>query len=380
MPQSWGKGRCDKHISRRNPSMSPQDPPRQPDSQNSSSRQSTDSPCWSDMFCLKPLKHRKNSAKQEEVGRNHTRPNLGRTDAQGGEEGCRCLNSTACLVEELGTKSASSDPVTMDVLLGYFRESLASCAAILNCNKCTLASEINMLLAMAGRYMSFLCERVIQSYVGLQRCNNGRPPSDFIYSTRRTDQAMALGPGAKSEGVAYGESTVVDMWLSTYRIENGHERAEVLRCLVKVQISEFYKVLSKLKARSGGSSGPSGAALGGRRENAGGRGGSGSERGLPAYGNAVEHEGSFSGGIRGIETSVACEDKKMLQYGDCRDGTKMVTHRLHVAMQPADWNFEELFEVTKKRTDARKRRYLGNKQDERGYWTRRLEMLCQSHA
>ncbi|KAK3987242.1 hypothetical protein QBC44DRAFT_383326 [Cladorrhinum sp. PSN332] len=149
---------------------------------------------------------------------------------------CRCLQLSACLVEELGAKAAASDRAGMDVLLGDLRGALAQCATILDCERCVTARENNMLLAMAAKYMSTMCECVAVCYAEMRRtssCSNGgvqlNHESDYHHGGDRPDEIR----------------------FSTYLIENGRERMHVLGCLVDVQISEFAQMVARLKTRPG---------------------------------------------------------------------------------------------------------------------------------
>jgi hypothetical protein len=161
---------------------------------------------------------------------------------------CSCLHLSACLLEELGAKSANSDPAAMDVLLSYFRETIASYATIINCEQCTSASEKNMLLAMAGRYMSTICERIVVCYVRMKRSQEPRWRSSSSLESRGAGGGR--GRGVEDDlGSAFSNGD--DMWSSTYRIGSSYERMQVLRCIISVQIAEFWRLLEKLEACAG---------------------------------------------------------------------------------------------------------------------------------
>ncbi|KAK4220791.1 hypothetical protein QBC38DRAFT_493430 [Podospora fimiseda] len=135
---------------------------------------------------------------------------------------CSCLQLAACLVEDLSAKAAASDRADIDVLLGDFRSGLAQCSAIINCERCVTARENNMLLAMAAKYMSTICECVAVCYAEMRRTQQGS-------SSSNPDEIR----------------------FSTYLIENNRERIQVLGCLVNVQINEFAQMVARLKSRPG---------------------------------------------------------------------------------------------------------------------------------
>lgn len=249
MPQSWNTSPYDRNFSQKNSPLSRGDPQHIVANKSPLRR-----PGYKPNARLRPsgphsasAKEYQDATKQEGDGQGIT-PALGIKDTNE-KEGCRCLHITACLVEELGAKSANNDLAAMDVLLCDFRESLANCAAILDCEKCTSASENNMLLAMAGRYMSTLCERIVKCYIGMQDCSE-RQPLVTVSSPWPSVKPPIKKIDFREDGGVSSKSTG-DMWFSTYRIEGSQERTQVLRCLVTVQISEFCKLLNKLKARSG---------------------------------------------------------------------------------------------------------------------------------
>ncbi|KAF2839935.1 hypothetical protein M501DRAFT_991922 [Patellaria atrata CBS 101060] len=188
------------------------------------------------------------------------------SDPDQSKDGCRCLHLTARLLDELAAKSASRNPVAMDVLLGYFRGALAHCGSTLDCERCTSKSENNMLLAMAGQYMSAMCERIVKCYIDLRRSQEReksqveRLPSSSGTWDSCGDHASGSSDGGSDIGTETNSSASSimgsrggpdDMWFSTYRIESSSERIQVLRCLVTVQLLEFSRLLEKLKARAG---------------------------------------------------------------------------------------------------------------------------------
>lgn len=175
---------------------------------------------------------------------------------------CSCLQLAACLVEELGAKAAASDRAGMDILLGDFRSALAQCGAILDCERCATARENNMLLAMAAKYMSTICECVAVCYAEMRRTQGG---DHNIYSSVAGGGRLSNGSASSRRGGGRGEddgsgnradresdhSRPDEIRFSTYLIENSRERMQVLGCLVNVQISEFAQMVARLKTRPG---------------------------------------------------------------------------------------------------------------------------------
>ncbi|RYO99262.1 hypothetical protein DL763_001626 [Monosporascus cannonballus] len=192
---------------------------------------------------------------------------------------CRCLYLAARLLEDLGAKSAQSNPTTIDVLLGVFRDALRQVTAILGCQKCLSRTENNMLLAMAGRYMSLICDQLVGVYVRLQEARGReslgeqdlygwgsgsssgpgslpRSPSSSTSSGAWQEAGRGVaGFEANSRAASGGRMSSAEgadeMWFSTYRIESSRERLQVLNTLVTVQMTEFSQVLEKLKTRAG---------------------------------------------------------------------------------------------------------------------------------
>ncbi|KAK4244366.1 hypothetical protein C7999DRAFT_17374 [Corynascus novoguineensis] len=196
---------------------------------------------------------------------------------------CKCLYLAAQLLEDLGAKSAQSDPTAIDVLLCVFRNALRQVTAILACQRCLRRTENTMLLAMAGRYMSLLCDELVGGYEQLQtakgRQNGGeqdqfglgsgsssesgifpRSPSSSALSSNSSGAWQEAGRGsagfeANSRAAFSGQTSSVEvadeMWFSTYRIESSRERLQVFVTLVTVQMAEFSQLLEKLKARAG---------------------------------------------------------------------------------------------------------------------------------
>ncbi|KAL8918476.1 MAG: hypothetical protein Q9172_005417 [Xanthocarpia lactea] len=171
------------------------------------------------------------------------------------KDGCPCLHLMACLLEELGAESASSNPATMDLLLSYLRGALARCSTVLDCERCTSLSNYNMLLAMVGQYMSTICERIVMCYVELQWVQEQRQSKQQPSISSLLAGVGGVGGDREDEngGTRSGSGVLDadDMWFSTYRIDNGCERMQVLQCLANIQLTEFARLLEKLKARGG---------------------------------------------------------------------------------------------------------------------------------
>ncbi|KAL8925148.1 MAG: hypothetical protein Q9208_003653 [Pyrenodesmia sp. 3 TL-2023] len=177
------------------------------------------------------------------------------TSRDDAKDGCSCLNLTACLLEELGAESARSDPATMDLLLGSFRWALVRCTSILDCERCTSLSDNNMLLAMVGQYMSIICERTVLCYIEMQRAQDQRQTrQQMSTSPLLAGRDIVSGDLKDEDGGTMSKSGAVntdDIWFSTYRIDNGSERMQVLQCLARVQLTELSRLLEKLQARAG---------------------------------------------------------------------------------------------------------------------------------
>ncbi|KAL6154692.1 hypothetical protein ACJQWK_01280 [Exserohilum turcicum] len=170
-----------------------------------------------------------------------------------GDDGrCLCRTFTATLFEELCAESANSSHVPIDVLLRYFRGALSHCTTILDCDRCSASasdSNSNMLLVMAGQYMSTICERIAVCYANIRRRGEERHRS--ISAPLDWGADMEFGHGSGWDPSGDGVVTDGDMWFSTYRIESSEERMLVLRCLVSVQLAEFARLLERLKSRAG---------------------------------------------------------------------------------------------------------------------------------
>ncbi|KAI0386915.1 hypothetical protein F5Y04DRAFT_288710 [Hypomontagnella monticulosa] len=139
-------------------------------------------------------------------------------------DGCDCLHLTARFLESLGAKSGSNGVDSLDSLLGYLREALTKFSAFLDCKMCSSATANIMLVAMAGRYISMLYERLVRSYTRILR--------DYVNFPIQE---------SGGEGVCF----------LSYRIEDAYEQVQVLRCLVSIQLTQFWQLLGKLKARPG---------------------------------------------------------------------------------------------------------------------------------
>ncbi|KAL0933407.1 C6 zinc finger domain protein [Colletotrichum truncatum] len=137
---------------------------------------------------------------------------------------CRCLQLAAHLLEQLGNEGANTEQPTMDGLLNCCREAIKGCDSILGCTLCKSRSESMMLLAMAGQYLSNICEKTVRCYV------------DVVQSAQPTSCAV---PGEAA------------MWFQSYKIESESERNQVLKCLVTGQLTEFCQLISRIKARVG---------------------------------------------------------------------------------------------------------------------------------
>jgi hypothetical protein len=174
----------------------------------------------------------------------------------GMEDGCRCRKLTVNLFEELCAESTNSNQATMDVLLRYFRDALMKCNTILDCDQCNTSiseSSSNMLLAMAGQHMSTICERIAVCYASMRRRDEARQRS--LAAHLEWHNGMTFGESEEWHSSGDGSAAVGDMWFSTYQIRSSHERMQVLRCLVIVQLTDFSHLMERLKKRTGNQSG-----------------------------------------------------------------------------------------------------------------------------
>ncbi|KAL2140165.1 hypothetical protein VTI28DRAFT_4181 [Corynascus sepedonium] len=181
-------------------------------------------------------------------------------DLRVGDRVCCCLQVAACLVEDLGAKAAAGNRATMDVHLGDFRGALAQYGNILDCKRCAAAREINMLLAMAAKYMGTLCERIVVCYTELKRTQGRHYPP--VSANSSWDDAIMVREGSFdgfdnrsrsvfSKTVGRTDGLMDEIRFSTYRIESNVEKMHVLRSLVTVQVTEFGQMLARLKKRPG---------------------------------------------------------------------------------------------------------------------------------
>lgn len=123
----------------------------------------------------------------------------------------------------VGAQSGSSNPISLDVLLCFLRGALGKFSRFLNCPDCLPVGANNALLAMAARYMSTLSYRLVKSYA--------RMVGDYV--AHLSPPAIGGDP----------------IWFSSYSIEDTYERLQVMRCLVSVQLAQFWRLLQKFRAR-----------------------------------------------------------------------------------------------------------------------------------
>jgi hypothetical protein len=172
------------------------------------------------------------------------------------DELCRCRKITVELVEKLCAESANSSQAAIDVLLRYFREALVHCTTVLDCNLCSESvseSSSNMLLTIAGQYMSTICERIAMCYASMRRRNEERQRSLSTPLTWKNGVGFADNEVWNSSGD--GSVAVGDMWFSTYHINSSDERMQVVHCLINVQLGDFSRLMERLRSRAGGRSG-----------------------------------------------------------------------------------------------------------------------------
>ncbi|KAF2129730.1 hypothetical protein P153DRAFT_430850 [Dothidotthia symphoricarpi CBS 119687] len=167
---------------------------------------------------------------------------------------CRCRQLTAQLFKTFCYESTSNDRVAMDALLRYFRSTLEQYTQILFCERCADIDEYNMLLAMAGQYMSVICERTVLCYVRL-RCGTqqqqGNQPQ--LSTSLLEKQVSHTSKWSKDENENERERSTNDLdvrvdnemvgdggvWFSTYRITSN-----------LLQLEELLQLLTKLKKRT----------------------------------------------------------------------------------------------------------------------------------
>ncbi|PGH17658.1 hypothetical protein AJ79_01020 [Helicocarpus griseus UAMH5409] len=187
-------------------------------------------------------------------------PSMQSTERNHAKDGCKCLHLTACLLEKLGAEKVRDETTALDALLGCFRRGLVQYNTILGCDRCVSLSENNMLLVMAGQYMGAICQRIVMTYLGLQRGHNQHEQTVIPAGGWNTDGSgfewNSEGDRGNSTDITVsakgkGPRTAGDMWFCSYRIESGSERMQVLRCLITVQVTEFTQILEKLRARAG---------------------------------------------------------------------------------------------------------------------------------
>ncbi|OBR02694.1 C6 zinc finger domain protein [Colletotrichum higginsianum IMI 349063] len=137
---------------------------------------------------------------------------------------CRCLRLAAHLLEQLGNEGANTEVPTMDGLLNCCREAIKGCESILGCTLCKSRSESMMLLAMAGQYLSSICEKTVRCYVDVAQ--------------------QAQSPTTPFAGGAA-------IWFQSYKVESSSVQIQVLRFLVTGQLTEFCQLIGKIKSRVG---------------------------------------------------------------------------------------------------------------------------------
>ncbi|KAK1977922.1 hypothetical protein LZ30DRAFT_773155 [Colletotrichum cereale] len=137
---------------------------------------------------------------------------------------CRCLELAAHLIERLGNESVNTEVPTMDGLLNCCREAIKGCNSILCCALCKSRSESMMLLAMAGQYLSNICEKTVRCYIDV---------------TQQTQSPRTPFTGGSA------------IWFRLYKVESSSEQVQILRLLVMGQLTEFCQLITKIKSRVG---------------------------------------------------------------------------------------------------------------------------------
>lgn len=148
---------------------------------------------------------------------------------------CRCLQRSVCFADELGSKCAHRERLSVNALLVHLREGLKVGAELRGCNRCTQNQGINMVLAMATGYLSQLCERVVSCYLSLWRqMQHGR-----------TSAAVSRGLRAHLQTV----DPSMNPWFSAYQLD-GCEFLDVLGALVVAKLAELERFIDALKCRA----------------------------------------------------------------------------------------------------------------------------------
>jgi len=142
---------------------------------------------------------------------------------------CCCLLSSISFLERLVSRSVSRDN-RIDLLLADVRNSIDTLAKFMACERCAARVEQNMLLAMAARQISVICEKAANRYKAMHLCG----PGDKTFSQQDPDLDASAVP--------------IDVSVSTYHV-NQRERLQLLRCLVTLQIVEFKQHINTLKSR-----------------------------------------------------------------------------------------------------------------------------------
>ncbi|KAK4160400.1 hypothetical protein QBC43DRAFT_270518 [Cladorrhinum sp. PSN259] len=185
---------------------------------------------------------RRNERSRSSSTSNHRRPDRspvsfasssGSRSSTASSSSCSCLQLAACLVEDLAAKAATNNRASLDILLHDFRSALTQCTTILDCKRCVTARENNMLLAMAAKYMSTICECLAVCHAEMTRQTLGQDEEE--------------GKGSNLNGRPHAE----EMRFSTYLVQDSRERMQVLASLVNIQVGNFAEMIARLKTRPG---------------------------------------------------------------------------------------------------------------------------------
>lgn len=142
---------------------------------------------------------------------------------------CSCLLSSISFLDKLASRSNSSEN-RIDLLLANLRNSLETLAIFVACGRCETRVEQNMLLSMAARQISVICEKTARCYKSLHQ----RHGNDTNLSRQRHELNGSVVP--------------VDISVSTYRV-NQREMLHMLGNLVTLQIVEFQQHINTIKGR-----------------------------------------------------------------------------------------------------------------------------------
>ncbi|KAF2215410.1 hypothetical protein CERZMDRAFT_94820 [Cercospora zeae-maydis SCOH1-5] len=163
---------------------------------------------------------------------------------------CGCLQESVLLAEELGSKCAVPAPkqITLDVLLGQFRDGLQLYTALVHCNLCARKHCVITVLALASGYLATMCEGLVKRYESMyMQARTRRSSENHIDGDVTTGSKNADG---LSDALRCAESGAdLSLWFSTYQLDSC-ESIDLLGTLVKMKVHELEQLLAVLKDRA----------------------------------------------------------------------------------------------------------------------------------